>query len=612
MNPPLPAQPIGAMAPVQERSLEGLWSWVLPALAVPVVLLELGYTFGSNLVPWILHRMDPGLLARDWFTMITPHHLNFIRFMAWAGRGITLPLAFLVLHLAALFLLLRVMYQTAMFLFDDQRVFLVGLFLFLRWGTTALGGNPLWAEALVPHNLTVPVCLLAFYFALRERPIAAALAAAAATWIHVQLGAQTMLIIGLGLLWNWRRIGFRQIVTAGAIYLAAVLPTVVPQWLLYVGSGSGAPLSAAEFTYLNAVLRQPHHLAPFSWAGAEYYRLALVLAMAGLAGGWRERTHRTVLIWFGIIAVMCVIGTVFVEVYPVKLVVKMQLFRQTIFVKFFAVLYAARFLLTSIDEGETPVKLGALVILAIRNYAVIGATLALMLASRVKQRWIWAAGLWASGAITTAALIASWAASSGKELPMFWHSFAVSAQGVSVGLVGLAVLVAVRWWFPRFLPAALLVLVLAEKSLSPLPYFGYEHEPADEWYQFCQQVKGATPRDAVVIAPPFLEGFQLYSERAQVGDFKCFPFGEDEMREWKGRVNDLSGATDLRCGGFVECAGMLAYGYVRLREPDFLRLAQKYGAQYAVTSQPGHNLHFPVLLRRGDLVLYRIPESAHP
>ncbi len=608
MTPPLPAQPIGALAPAQERSLAGMWSWVLPALAVPVVLLELGYTFGNNLVPWILHRMDPGLLARDWFTMITPHHLNFIRFMAWAGRWMTLPLAFLVLHLAALFLLLRVMYQTAMLLFEDQRIFFVGLFLFLRWGTTAIGGNPLWADTLVPHNLTVPVCLLAFYFGLQERPMAAALAAAAATWIHVQLGAQTMLIIGLGLLWSWRRIGFRQIVTAGALYLAAVLPTVVPQWLMYVGSGSGAPLSAAEFTYLNAVLRQPHHLAPFSWAGADYYRLALVLAMAALARGWREKTHRTVLIWFGLIVVMCVIGTVFVEIYPVKLVVKMQLFRQTIFVKFFAVLYAARFLLTSIDEGEKPVKLGALVILVIRNYAVIGATLALVFAWKFKRGWMWAMGLWASGALTAVAVLASFV----RNIPMFWHSFAVSGRGVSVGLVGLALLVAMRRWFPRLLPAVLLVLLLAELSLNPLPYFGYEHEPAGEWYQFCQQVKGATPRDAVLITPPFLEGFQLYSERAQVGDFKCFPFGEDEMREWKRRMNDLSGATDLRCGGFEECAGMLAWGYVRLREPDFLRLAQKYGAQYAVTSQPGHNLHFPVLLRRGDFVLYRIPESAHP
>jgi hypothetical protein len=281
----------------------------------------------------------------------------------------------------------------------------------------------------------------------------------------------------------------------------------------------------------------------------------------------------------------------------------MQLFRQTIFVKFFAVFYAARFLLGVLDDKGAVRKACALIILAIQNYAVIGICLALLMASRAKRVWSWGAALWAAGVVT--GLTA--AASINPTLPMFWHSFGFSTRGLGIGLATLLVFSLATWRLPRSVPAALIATFLVIRLSAGLPFFAYDHEPPDEWYAFCQQIKRSTPREAVFITPPFLEGFQLYAERAQVADFKCFPFGETEMQEWKRRMNDLSGHSDLRCAGFVECASLLAYGYSRLREADFLHLARKYGAEYVVTAQRDQHLHFPELLRQGNFVLYRLP-----
>ena len=582
-----------------------------PLLATLLVILQLGYSYGepSHIIflPWIVHLIDPSLLANDWFVNTIPHHLNSIRFMAWLGRFVPVPAALLVLHVVALFLLVWAAHRIVIHLLGDWRVFYVALFLALRWGADGLGGNGLLGNYLVQHNAAVAVCLAAFYLVLRNKPVAAAALCAAATWIHIQLGALTMLVLGVGMAIEWRRTGLRSILLAAGVYLAAVAPTVLQQWMLYMRGPS--PLSPWEYLYIHAIMRHPHHLIPSSWFGSEFYRFFLVAGIAALAGDWRREPHRTILIWFLIIMALCVIGTVFVEIVPVKLIIKLQLFRMTVFVKFFALVYAARFLLTVLEDGGLPQKVCVLAMLTVPNFSVVGTCAALIFALRQKRLWLWAAGLFAAGCITGLSTAAT--AALGLPIPMFWHSFAVPSRGLWMALASMAALsaVALPWGarFTRCLPAVLIVFLVAARAMTGLPYFGYDHPPADEWYQFCRRIKTQTPRDAVFITPPFLGGFQLFAERAEVANFKCVPLIETDLVEWKRRLGALSGTTDLRCSGWVDCGGRLAGGYFRLRDHDFVQLGRKYGAQYVVTSQPEQKLNLPEVLRVGDYVLYRLP-----
>ncbi|MBI3665328.1 MAG: hypothetical protein HY236_03750 [Acidobacteria bacterium] len=432
--------------------------------------------------------------------------------------------------------------------------------------------------------------------------MAAAAAAAAATWVHIQLGAHTMLVLGLGMLLSARRTGLRRILTSSLLYLLLVAPTLAPQWALYVSGPS--PLSPREFLNLHAVLRQPQHLIPSSWPGSDYFRFFLLIAMAALAADWRREPHRTVLAWCAIILALCVVGTVFVEVVPVKLIIKMQLFRETIFIKFFAVLYVAKFLLQVLEQEKGPQKACALAILAIQNFAVIGSCAALLVALRKNRPWLWGVVLFAAGFVAGVTAVAT--ASLGAPIPMFWHSFAVGPRGVWVGLATLAALAAVTWLRVRLLPAALVVAAVALRIGTGLPYYGYAHAPADDWYQFCQRIRAETPRDAVFINPPYYGNFLMFAERAEVADFKCAPSIEKDLVEWKRRIDDLSGE-NLRCSGWMECSSELAGAYSRLREKDFLRLADKYRAQFAITTHHAQHLDFPVRFRSGDFVLYSLP-----
>ncbi|MBI3694971.1 MAG: hypothetical protein HY238_09055, partial [Acidobacteria bacterium] len=451
----------------------------------------------------------------------------------------------------------------------------------------------------LPHFAAVPFCLLAFDLVLTNRLLPAALAAATATWIHIQLGALTMLVLGLGLLLEWRSVGWRRILSTGGAYLALVAPTLVAQWRIYVINP--ASLSNREFLNLHAILRQPHHLIPSSWSGADYVRFFLLLAIAVLAVSWRVPSHRTVVTWCAIILALCVVGTVFVEWIPVRLIVKLQLFRLTIFVKFFAVVFVTRFIFDTLDEGSTLQKLCALAILAIQNFAAVALAVALILALRRKERWFLGLGVFAAGAVTGLVMVAATSAG----IPRL-RALAVAPSGVWIGVVTVAALAVLFWRAQRLLPAALLALVLAVRIATGLPYFGYDHPIVDDWYRFCRQVRAQTPRDALFITPPYREGFATFAERAEIADFKCTPSIERDLVEWKRRLDDLAGAP-VRCSGWPNCGDVLAAGYRRLREHEFLALARQYGAQYVVADHGGQPLAFPEVLRLGAFVLYRVP-----
>jgi hypothetical protein len=587
--------------------LADLEPWLGPFLATLPVIFSLGYSYGEPshviFLPWILHLIDPAVLAQDWFVNTTPHHLNSIRFMAWAGRLVPLPAVVLVLHILALLLLLFTMHRISGHLFHDRRVFYAAVFLLLHWGAEGLGGNGLWANYLVQHNAAVPVCLLAFYLVLREKPLAAAVTCAAATWVHIQLGALTMLVLGVGMLPQWRRTGPGPILLAGTLYAAAVFPTLAQQWLLYMAAPS--PLDARRYLYIHAIMRHPHHVIPSSWPGSDFYRFFLLVAMGALAGRWRRPPDRTVLTWFAVIMGLCIVGTVFVEWIPLKLVIKLQTFRMTVFVKLFAVLYTAKFLLRTIEEKHVLSRLCTAAILTIQNYGVITASAALIVALRQKQTWRWALAVFAAGLAIGVTAVAT--ASLGVPIPLFWHSFAIGPRLLGLQAALLAALGTVAWFAVRWLPAALLAAVLLARCCAGLPYFGYDHPPIDNWYRFCRRVKAETPQDAIFITPPMGGGFQLFALRAEVADFKCTPLIEKDLLEWKRRLDDLSGSADLRCSGWVECGSDLAGGYYRLREKEFLALAQKYHAQYVVTAEPKQQLSFPELFRVGEFALYRVP-----
>ena len=78
--------------------------------------------------------------------------------------------------------------------------------------------------------------------------------------------------------------------------------------------------------------------------------------------------------------------------------------------------------------------------------------------------------------------------------------------------------------------------------------------------------------DALVLTPPFVQHFRLYSRKSVVVDFKAFPFTDRGIKEWSARMEAVEGY----------CSRLPAY---------LADVARRYGAAYILSR---HDCH-PVL-----------------
>src|SRR5262249_14767904 len=139
-----------------------------------------------------------------------------------------------------------------------------------------------------------------------------------------------------------------------------------------------------------------------------------------------------------------------------------------IFVKFFAVVYVARFLITMLvpeSAGEPAAKgpaaaqggrptanqLLALAILVTRNFALVGVFAALIVALRQKAPWRWGLSILVGGWVAGVALIGSIT----RNIPMFWHHFGIQQREVWITAASVIALTIIVWSNARLVPAAL-------------------------------------------------------------------------------------------------------------------------------------------------------------
>jgi hypothetical protein len=126
---------------------------------------------------------------------------------------------------------------------------------------------------------------------------------------------------------------------------------------------------------------------------------------------------------------------------------------------------------------------------------------------------------------------------------------------------------------------ALSLLLLAGFSLRPLARVPRRSNlmsgtPATEAKLF-QWMQEGTPKSALFLIPPELEGTRLFAKRAVVIDWKNNPGIPSEVLAWYRRLEDVTGRP-----GFRSMAALR--GYDELDPARFERLRARYGFDYAV------------------------------
>ncbi|ARA92036.1 hypothetical protein AWN76_001860 [Rhodothermaceae bacterium RA] len=331
---------------------------LVTALALVLYLLRFSYDYAASdqdeLIPFLLHRLDPSLFAHDWFVQTQAGSFNVRTYVVLLLHGLALVLpvwaAVLTLYVAAWTLIATAVYHLGRLLTGDRvaaaLAVVAALALTPQW---TLGGNDLVHRMFVPSMLAWGLGLWGLGQALRHRTAPAALLLGLATWAQALVGLQLAGLTGLMLLADrrsaspQRRYGPARF---AALYVLTAAPSVVPLLLLQYGSPPPGA-SPDDLFYIQAVFRTPHHYLPSAFPRRALLRFGLLLGLGSGALAWLHRRGqvrhvRRLGVLLLAMAGLCLLAVVCTELRPVLAVAELQLFKTTVLAKVILLIGIAR------------------------------------------------------------------------------------------------------------------------------------------------------------------------------------------------------------------------------------------------------------------------------
>jgi hypothetical protein len=155
---------------------------------------------------------------------------------------------------------------------------------------------------------------------------------------------------------------------------------------------------------------------------------------------------------------------------------------------------------------------------------------------------------------------------------------------------------------------ALVFMILFDTGLlfyrggAAIYYHGHLRGERDPWADIQIFAKENTHKDALFVVPPYCNDFGLYSERATLGDWaegaNILYMDNAFAREWLLRMKDL---------GWKDLFGA-EKGYNGLTTGEVVSAAHKYGADFVVTEKP-KQFELDTFYENKQFILYRVPST---
>lgn len=573
-----------------------------------------GYSFGISdhavHIPFIKHILDPTLYPNDPMIATSKRYISYFPlFLSVLTRIFgNLEIIFFTIHLISVILFLFVLHRLSLQLFDDR--FSAALLLILMLPKRlVLGKGAIYLGGMYPSFVLLPFGLLAILLFLKGKRVAAFSILGAAANLHMlvsfyafcMLSFCTLFELGHDLLRGRREPGIKgvlieRIALPFSAYLILASPVLI--WSLR----SYTPATDEWVRLLR--IRSSHHSFPFSWRRELFVDYLMLLAFFVLAMRYKPSSllHRRVVLFCCAIALLCVLGVIFAEYRPVQLILRAQLFRSTVYLTIFCMLYISNYL-RRLWEGSAFHRFAAFLGFALlffpRYYPF--APLALVLLSLLE----WREGgrhpgilIFALGAILLRAYVkhTRFPGSVTFDPPINLLRVIFENRLLLLTLAAALLSVWVASLSDRRLKLILAVLIAGFSLVYLAPAaFTLFHPPGrfeESWRDVQLWAKRNTPKDALFITPPYREGFRIFSERGIVGDWKDGTqqyFDIEYSYEWWRRMRDLGG------GG---------KGYDSLSEERYIELARKYGASYLVVPK-GRRLDLKRVYENGGYAVYR-------
>lgn len=515
-----------------------------------------GYAYGTGdhdeMIPQLLHHLDPGLFARDWFVQMQEGLITVRSVFLWllqAGSAV-LPLEAVValLHALVLMAVAAGLYRLSQALGAGRLAATVAAFVpAVMTPYWTLGGNALTYGILVPEGIAWALAVPALALFVQGRRLRAALLLGVAAWVQPLVGVQTATVLGMTCLaetvastdrsshlLGTLRFGLVFGATAAVVILPILLTSGTPAAIAPPPLGSSAADATAQLSafYILASLRVPHHYLPLSFPLSDYARFGFVV-MAGVAAFvlLRQRNrlrHGAFVVRFlSSTVLLTLLAFLFTEGFPTLFVAQLQLFKLTVLASTMLVVLAC---------------MGGVALL--------------------------------------------------PEQAQAWGERLLTRRSLGWAAVGATL-------------AATLVLVTAGvgrpyTKLQPAAHRGSDAYAVERW------ARTHTDQDALFLIPPSNTTFRSYARRSVVINHKPVPFQQGAMHVWLARLLAVAPAPLPERGvGFIAA---LDSAYHRNTRADWQQLAETFSADYVLAEWerlPEAPAETPVA-RVGKWGLYRL------
>jgi len=586
-------------------------------------LMATGYIFpiGGNFpeVPPIQFMLNPELYKNDYYVQemvkFNPRYYYYYIIYLLANLGTSIPLAHFIYQFLAFGSFILACYAIINIYTNSKLPAAAMAFLCIAGSFTDVGNTLIFSTKSVPSTFAMGFAIWGIYFSLHQKWLTG--------YLFFGLGCLLQFLVGLlpGLMMvpvlvieSVRQRNFKTLILALALLAAMASIVYVP--MLLTGTTSTHTIDSAEFVYIHAKVRNPHHILPSNWDVGNWFNF-ICFIMGGLLCiknsdllRKEDKVNFYVIVGTSIFALF--LNYLFVEVYPLAFIAKLQLARTVPFAQLIIFIAVCLTIDILYRQKRIAISLLLLVVLTLPFRGIIFLGLSVWQTKKYvfPKRynillWILAVGTVIFSLIYP--VTDSWKIRGDRiiSIPVLFSilafpfileqtSLAKSIKQTLTHTLALITTATLVFGVAGILPKPILNVFQTRVNINAVS--------SDDLSRLAMRFSQISSRDSLVLIPPSVTSFQFFSERAIVVNFKNFPFTEKGIKEWQNRMEAVLG---------IPLNPQMIWGgndlFIRRSSADLVKVARNYQADYILTRSDWHpNIDGEIVEQEGKWILFKI------
>ena len=586
-------------------------------------LMATGYIFpiGGNFpeVPPIQFMLNPELYKNDYYVQemvkFNPRYYYYYIIYFLARLGTSIPLAHFIYQFLAFGSFILACYAIINIYTNSKLPAAAMAFLCIAASFTDVGNTLIFSTKSVPSTFAMGFAIWGIYFSLRQKWLTGYLFFGLACLLQFLVGLLPgLMMLPVLVIQSVRQRHFKTLILA--IALLAAMASIVYVPMLLTGTTSTHTIDNAEFVYIHAKVRNPHHILPSNWDFGNWFNFICFIIGGLLCIKNSELLPREDKINFYVIVSTSIfalfLNYVFVEVYPLAFIAKLQLARTVPFAQLIIFIAVSLTIDTLYRQKRLTISLLLLVVLTLPFRGIIFLGLSVWQTKKYvfPKRynillWILAVGTVIFSLIYP--VTDSWEIMGDRiiSIPVLFSilafpfileetSLAKSIKQTLTHTLALITTATLVFGVAGTLPKPILNIFQTRVNINAVS--------SDDLSRLAMRFSQISSRDSLVLIPPSVTSFQFFSERAIVVNFKNFPFTEKGIKEWQNRMEAVLG---------VPLNPQMIWGgndlFIRRSSADLVKVARNYHANYILTRTDWHpNMQGEIADKQGKWILYKI------